>query len=477
MPMQVSDEEIIDKYIRTHKRPFAFETMYRSVSGKLQNMDKEECVSCLMSSPYVFVSDGMFVTHAGAFTGEYFSIKPTNAEAQQGILVAGGRCIPFVDSAIPPYMLSFKYEDKTLKNKIGKFTAGDAIDIYALYDPEFAPQYVAGDPANDIDIAANDYKLPAHLLLTGVALHLRRGDRLICRVTNWDKGVITIEKIEHTASLEITESDVNRQEWFDSLEEALLEDFEINGPRSSIDDQLSLTFMNHKNVLCTEECGSIMEYLEKSRKVAFVSYGVESRLWKAGEEVPVVGEWNKGKDGMYRDVLNGFVFAKNEVVNAILTSQLHEKVVDDDAVLQALLPPQMEIKKEDEEYLKVHISAMRDVLKKTYNWFADAQLAPLRSNTLKLYRQLRAVASDMYLADIPLDKYSQQALVVFLQIFSNVLKTLCMIEDEPDYVALNIAESNKALDNMESDAQRAMSILRETLSSKQDDTSDFVLVR
>lgn len=473
----LADEEIVDKYIRTHKRPFTFEMMYRTISEKLQDMSEEECASYLMSSCYVFSGGGAFITHAGAFTGSFFSIKPSRAEVEQGILVAGGRCVPFVDGAMPSYMLSFRYEGKKLSKKEGEFTSAEAADMFAMYDREFAPQYVAQDIANcGMDIAAEDYRLPPKVHLTGVELPLEMGDRVICFVSNWDKGVITIERIEHHDALEISESDIKRQEWYDILERELLKCFDMNGPRGSIDEQLALTFMNNLDELCIEECGSVAEYLQKSRKISYASYGVETRLWRTGEEVPVAGEWNKGEDGMYRGVLSGFILGQDYVINAILTDQVRRESADDDKVLDVLLPPFAQLTHDDKEFLKANIKAMRETIAQAYNPFADADVAPLRSRMLELYGEARELMCEMYAADVPLIKYSQQALVVFLQIFSNILKTLSMIQTELDITPHIIEETGRALDNMESDAGRAMCMLSGTLEEEKTDC-DLVLVR
>lgn len=476
-----TDEEVLDRYIRTKTEPFGFAQMYASVSGELQSMDEEDCLSYLLSSSSVFsCADGTFVTYAGAFTGKYFCILPTRAEIEQGIFVAGSRCVPFADNAMLAHLLSFRYDGKTLEMKTGRFISADAVDMFAMFGVELAPQCIAIDPANSgLDIADNDYTLPPKVSLTGVCVpeQLAVGDRLICRVADWDKGVIDIVSIEHTAVLEISDADIKRQEWYDILENGLLECFDRDGPLGSIGEQLSLVFINNADALCIPECGTVSECVAQSRKVDFASYGVETRLWKAKEVVPVVGKWNEGSDGMGRGVLSGFLLTADFVIEALLTDQLHKKVEAPEEILQAMLPPGTVLSQEESDTLLLHIKNMYATLQKDYNWFADAPLAPLREKALALYQEAREVAFAMYAGNVPLGDYSQQALVVYLQVFGNVQKTLCLIQKQPEYALSTVDEDSRTLDNMRDEFESAQSLLMKTVQEDDSNEDDFVVIK
>lgn len=48
----------------------------------------DECTMLLEENPNVFaLVDGMYLTRAGAFTGQYFSMKPTRAEISKKSLL------------------------------------------------------------------------------------------------------------------------------------------------------------------------------------------------------------------------------------------------------------------------------------------------------------------------------------------------------------------------------------------------------
>lgn len=469
----------VEKFIRTRLEPFTLSDYLTAASNGGARLSREEGADCLSSCPYVFsFGKEHFLTYAGAFTGRYFSIKPTREEISQGMFVSGGRCIPFADVNIEPHRLVFRYKGRRLKRKVGEFSSGNAVDMFALYGVEFAPQCIAGDNANlSLAIDENDYRLPAKVKLTGYALNLKAGDRLLCYVSNWDKGIIDIERIE-SATLEIQEVDFKRQEWYEELEDALITCIENTGPGNSIATQLCLVFINNVQELCVDYCGSVMEYLEQNRKVTYADYGVETRLWKAGEEVTAVGIWSEDTDSSYHDMLEQFIYPTDFVVYALVMDQLYKQKRDTQSIVALTMLPHIKFSKSDEAIFAMQIRSIHDKLKKDYNWFADAAIAPLRGRLLEFYKRVRQLALDIYYEDMPLDEYPQQALVVFLQIFTNIMKTLSMMQTDSEYVVEFLDETEKSLESMESDFEKVEGILRDAIEkSKIKDDSGFVVIK
>ena len=155
----------------------------------------DECTMLLEENPNVFaLVDGMYLTRAGAFTGQYFSMKPTRAEISKKVFIAGHRCIPFVDSEILSCDLTFLYNGTVLPRVVVDYSGDAALELFSLYGDEFSSQYIASDPANsDINLAETSFSLPPVVKMTSFSLEpvIKRegfssGDRLVCRVSNWD---------------------------------------------------------------------------------------------------------------------------------------------------------------------------------------------------------------------------------------------------------------------------------------------------
>ena len=79
-----------------------------------------------------------------------------------------------------------------LQRKSATFDSDEAIDKFMLFGEEYAPQYIAADPANEgLDVMAVSGELSNSVNLTGLDMSLlkeqyafERGDRLVCKVVD-----------------------------------------------------------------------------------------------------------------------------------------------------------------------------------------------------------------------------------------------------------------------------------------------------
>ena len=394
--------------------------------------------------------------------------------------------MPFVDPEMLPSSLTFTYKGEVLPPKIVTFASPDAADLFALYGAEFASQYIAADPANEgLDLAAHDFELPPEVHLTVNSLEplvkycgFKYGDRILCRVVDWDYGRIEVVPVKRDENpMRMQADDLERQNWYARLESDFLESFAVAGPCASIEEQLACIFFDDGKALCTAHCGSVEEFLLQSRKVAYEPFGVETRLWKAGEEVPAVGTWNNflnidtdSDDPIFEDLA-----APDFVFDAYIEDQLFEKKYDPDLVLERILPDGVHLKPEERKILLLHIDSCHAIIKKDYNWFADFHIGPLRRRALALYRKASRLVLEIDRSAVNLERYPQQELVILSQIYNHVLRMLEMIEREPTAAAEDVDEIAASLDGMECNFEDISGELTDAVKSESG--SGFVVVK
>jgi hypothetical protein len=424
---------------------------------------RRECEEYLQTNSCVFsLPEGLFITRAGAFTNKYFSFKPGRKEVEQNAFAAGGRCMPFVDPEVLPSTLVFSYKGETLPKVKVEFDSGTAADMFALYGEEFASQYIAADPANEeIDLAMQDFDLPPKVRLTANSLEplvkycgFRYGDRILCRVVDWDTGLIDVTPVKRDDNpMQIRADDLERQNWYDVLEASLLEGFARIGPCSSIEEQLARLFIQQGRMLCTPECGSVEEYLQQSRKIAYEPFGVETRLWLSGEDVPAVGKWNELSDGEASDgaearLLNDLA-VPDYILDACIANQLFDKRYEPEEIIPVLLPDAVQLTPEEHKYFLLHIDTRHDILKRSYNWFADFAIGEIRRKALALYKEASTLIFEIDRSATNLERYPQQELVILSQIFSHVMRILEMVQLNPNAALEDMDEIQLSLEGME----------------------------
>ncbi|MBQ3966464.1 MAG: hypothetical protein II684_06515 [Treponema sp.] len=453
--MDFSADTLLLHFLRTFRDPFTAKEMCRFLHQVGIRASIKEVADYLESDPLVFpLEHKLYLTRAGAFTGQFFSFVPTPQEIAQQVIVPGDRCIPFVDMEMLSCTLQFEYSGKLLEPKVFETDCNMARELFSFFGDEYSAQYIAADPVNrQLNLAEKDFELPSLLSLTGVSIErimqdcdFKYGDRLLCRVVNWDRGIIEVfPLVTHKHNpMQIDSEDMARQHWNDMLEKTLLESFDRLGPCASMDEQLANVFYENRKKLCTADCGSIHEFLESSKKVSMELFGVETRLWRTGQDVPAVGQWNR------QDLVHGLdggvpLFnLPDYVIDCFIQDLLYEKKDDVSGLVKRIIPKSMEISPEEEEFFTLQIMHRNAILRKKYNWFADFSRGSIRHRALELYSEVGSLVYDIDCASDKLEQMPQQELVTLSQLFTHVSRMLealsCLNENlEGDEYAMQLS--------------------------------------
>ena len=434
---------LIEQFLRTFCEQFTARDVSKFFSSFGLKTSTKDCAEFLDSNPLVFsLEGGKYITRAGAFTNYIFSIKPTVQEFEQGILVLGSRCVPFVDSEMYSFNLTLSLSGRKLRKKVGHFDCDLAIDIFQLFGEEYAPQYIASDPANeDLDFVKRDFELPNNVYLTGYDIsnfissgELKKGDRLLCTVTNWDKGVVELSILNDGENFfDRGPEGSMRLLWYKNLEEALFESFERMGPCSTIDDQLAPVFFENSYELSNSNCGSVEEYLNRyAKRVSIEHFGVETRLWYKGQEVPAVGKWNIDDLDILGRLPAGveqIYLIPPEIIEQYLQNMLYNRRKSLDSVLKDMYPEDYIFHKDEKNYILSLLKKKSNELSSSYNWFADQRTGEVRSQALELFKRVNYLIFRIDCSKDAIKDFPQQELVILTQLYSHLFRIFQSLEE------------------------------------------------
>lgn len=451
-------------YLRTCLTLFSAKDFERNLRKLGIRTDVEECEFFLDTNSDVFaLTNGLYITRAGVFTGKYFSIKPTKKELAEGVFVAGHRCMPFVDPDELPQMLHFFYKNKELPRKVMEFDSATAESFFFLAGEEFSPQFIVADPANERMIISDaESILPPIVNLTCVDISelindvgFKNGDRLLCRVVDWDANIIEIVPVTRTVQtggMRMRQEDLDRQQWHKNLEDILLEQFGRMGPCSSIEEQLALAFLENSYELCIPECGSVEECIIQSESVGLEQYGIETRLWRYGEDVPAIGSWNNFKQNEEMPVefeydSTDFIIT-DFLIDSFVKNEFAHKRFDVENIVAKILPDDYDLSEEEFAKLKERIARRYKMAEDNYNSFADFSLVAVREQALELYIKVASLVYKIDSSKADLKAYPQQELVTISQIYSHIMRILEHIELNPDSAMEEKEELLMSIDGM-----------------------------
>lgn len=438
--MDLHADFIVNDFLRTYRSTFTIKDMTKLLNESGIKLPSRDVEAFVLSSPLVFtLQNGLYMTRAGAFTNELFSIKPTAVEFEKGVLIPGHRLIPFVDIEMVSATLGFVINNEEIPKKIAEFDTDFALDFFTLYGEEYSPQYVASDPAcKDLDLAGRDFELPSKLNLTGLDLDFlkkkygfEKNDRLLCCVSDWNMGVLNVMVLKNAGNaFEPGAEGERRIKWYSHLEKYFQDSFKRLGPCSSIEEQVANVYFEHRKQLCVSTCGSIDEYIRRyAKKVAFEFFGVETRLWKKGESVPAVGEWNTlPPDGMenVRPVsrINRQYLVPDLILDQYVIDMLFRRNDSPSQVLKRIIPQDYELGKVEEQGLLLKITERKVILQKKYNWFSDQVSGPVRQGILSLYGKVAYLMFRIDDLDGTLHLFPQQELVILSQLYNHLIRIL-----------------------------------------------------
>ena len=443
--MDFRTNNIIEEYLTEQLDVFSPDEFYKYLKSKGAKVTKSDAAEILHVSDYVFsLVNNEFVTKAGVFTGRWFSFKPSREEVEKGYIIIGHRCIPFVNSDVPPDGICVMSEGNVVESQAQIFSMNLAMDTFALYGEGYILPYIFNDKNNtSIPLSSVQYSMPSEIKLTAWPLKkicgdvdFKYGDRILCRVISWSEGVVEMRpQVSRISDFVISDEAVQREEWYSYFENGLLESFDRHGPASSIEEQLSFLFLENQEQLCTRNCGSVEEFLAHTSKIGFEPYGVESRIWRKGEAVPYSGKWNAPEFDRGMLLTDMALTLTPRVIDAILEDRIYDKkrgkkVSEDfEDVIQTIFPNMAMISPAERRLVLLNIEKRNDILEKMYNQFSDYPVAEMRKRILKLFTRVSELFCAIGGSGIAAENFPQQELVILSQLYSHVVRLLEEIEN------------------------------------------------
>lgn len=469
-------------FLSRHEDVFTIDEFWKYLKENSVKLSKTEAEEIIRNSNQVFpLVDQKFVTRCGVFQNRWFSFKPSKEEVDKGYFLLGHRAMPFICNEVTPDNITVMVDEKEVPSEPVKFSMNQAMDTFALFGEGYVIPYILNDKSNKtIPLASVQYSLPAEVTLTAWplknvagAVPFEYGDRLLCRVSDWNASIveITVQK-SHSKDFVVSSDAIEREQWYSDFEKAILASFDRHGPADSIDEQLSFLFLENQEELCKKNCGSIEEFLEHTTKIDFQAYGVESRIWKKGEDVPFAGIWNGCEtidQAVYADVATSFSPA---VIDAFLENNIYleakgKKVSSIEDLLEEMFPLVGRTTYAERKLVLLNIEKRNDILKKNYNSFKDYSVADLRKRIIQTFSQVNKLYCSIGSAGLKTDDFPQQELVILSQLYSHFVRLLEEVENPYLRDQIPMADVSLSLDGMEETFEDIKGTLKSALDKNQ----------
>jgi hypothetical protein len=354
-----------------------------------------ELSSLLGSRKLAFQLNGRYwVSRRGCFESVPFVITPSKMELLNGILIPGHRCIPFANPSLMPQEYHFFWKERPVPVTMTEGPPEEFYPYYSLFGEEYAPQYVARDnPETEAAFNSDLYEDPPEVTITTLDMrNLYRevsfvpGDHLVVRTRDWKEGSFDLERVGKDAW-----SQADIYAWIEAAEGGFEEAFKFLGPGSSTEEQLAYAYWYGGNRMRDIPACSMENFIfEKTDHIESVPYGIETRFWYAGKEIPDINYIVDNQLPPDQTPVEGILFrsqipVSEYVVQSYIRDALFRREEDCSAVLERIVPPVIRLDERDLKCLNSYIAETYEEFRHSYTFFADQAMGPIRQRVGELH--------------------------------------------------------------------------------------------
>ena len=443
--MTVAQEDALYDFLDNAVKPFtsadAAVEIRRADSSGGRRLN-EEVSAFLRSRKLAFPStDDRWISRRACFDAGRFAITPTRLEIRNGILIPGHRCVPFANPILLPHELSFRWNGKELPTTTSEGPPEDFYPYFDLFGEEYAPQYIARDnPTNEEAFNMDPYEDPLEVSVR--TLDMRTiyretafvpGDRFAAKVIDWKGGVFELEKVGKDAWTAEALA-----EWESAANAGFDASFDRIGPGASTEEQIAFAYWFGGERLRSTPAYALEEFLyERTERIDTVPYGMESRFWRAGKDIPDVGPWTDASGPPDKTDVEALlaklgVPVSEYVIESYVRDAFFRRETEIHLILERLVPASIEVNQAERLYLAQYVAETREDFSETYNLFADRDMGPLRQRVAELHSAVVDLVARLSSRDINPSWLPKHAFVTLSQLqvhASNLLEDLDY--DEP----------------------------------------------
>ncbi|GAB6390916.1 MAG: plasmid pRiA4b ORF-3 family protein [Treponematales bacterium] len=427
--MTLKQEEALFNFLEDTAKPFTLDAVtrhVRRVDFRRNHHLAQEIARCIDSRKIAFpLEERLWVSRRGCFESASFAIRPTRMELLNGVLIPGHRCIPFANPDLAPQEYSFYWKGAPVAATTSEGAPEELYPYYSILGEEYAPQFVARDnPENEEAYNQDFYEDPSEVSIKTFDMRgiyrecaFIPGDRFVVKTRDWKKGVFVLEK----AGQEQWSAD-SLHEWFEAAEAGFADSFDKLGPGASTEEQIAFAYWYGGKRMREVPAYSLEEFLyEKTSRIDITDYGIESRFWYAGQEIPDrygldLSQARPDKTCIEQSLWERNIPISEYVFHAYVWDALFRRDSRLDHLMRRIIPESVGMPVR--EYRSIADYAMKALreFSKYYNPFTDKTLGPIRQRVGELHTAVIDLSARLMKGDIEVTCLPKHTFVVLSQI-------------------------------------------------------------
>jgi len=393
-----------------------------------------------------------WVSRRGFFEPFSFIISPTRLELVNGILIPGHRCVPFANSNLLPHEYTFFWQGSPVPFTTTEGSPEEFYPYYSIFGEEYAPQYVARDNSENEEAYNDDpFEEPSEVSIRTIDMrNIYReasfvpGDCFSVRTLDWKQGYFLLEKVGKD---EWSSEDLDA--WVEAAESGFEKSFANLGPASCTEEQVAYAYWYGGQRMRELPAHSLEDLLyKKTVRIEICAYGIETRFWYAGREIPDSKELDAGNTRpdktLVEEMLARIKIPVSEyVVQSFIRDSLFRGERNEALIIDRLIPAPVEPDMREKNILIEYVRSVLTEFGGFYSPFRDKAIGPVRQRAGELHTAVIELSARLNKGGIDASWLPRHTFIVLSQIQSH---TASVMEDLDFDEGLSEAEL-EALDN------------------------------
>jgi hypothetical protein len=459
--MELGHEEALFDFLENKTEPFTLDEVISYIHIPGQKKSKRlvvEITEYLDTRKIAFKVDShQWVSRRGCFEPAVFTITPTRLELLNGIFIPGHRCVPFANPLVLPHNYIFFWKNKPVPVTTTEAPPEDLYPFYCIYGEEFAPQYIARDNLeNEASYNLDPYEDPPEVSIRTMDMRsiyresaFVPGDRFIVNTLDWKECHFSLEK---TGKDKWSEAELNK--WFNAAENGFEISFSLLGPGASTEEQISYAYWYGGKRMREIPAFSLEEFLfEKTDRIEVMPYGIETRFWFTGKDIPDSKNLNNNTVPPDRSIIEDILFKKNIpisefVILSYIRDTFYRNEKDIDLVINRIIPKEAKLEESEWNIIADFVSDAMDDFFSSYSLFLDHKTGPVRQRVAELHTAVIELSTKLQKKEVDLSWLPKHSFIILSQIQGHAASLLedLAFDDSPSDLEITAIENS--LDGM-----------------------------